>query len=211
MFKLSEADRRAIGLLLTPSWLSAVAAIAAGLIVSVGVVVAFEFNTSGLQQQLIAWQQNQPQAVLTQPGETLPENDRPTLQGSWPLLLLWSLVGLGVYLIVAALMHQFSRAAELRESLGYVNARPDSTLATTGEHLLLRAIASAVLVVFAAFFLKQLIPYCITASHASAADFWTVDGLLYVFLSFALIALGLHILTILGRLALGRARVFPGN
>jgi hypothetical protein len=208
---LSQEDRRSLGLLLTPSWLSGLIAVVAALIISAGVIIAFEVNNSALQQQLIAWEQTKPQPALTQPGQSLPENDHPTLQGSWPLLLLWSLVGLLVYIIVAAFIHDLNRAKELRDSLNYVNARPQAALATTAEHVVLRIIAAAVLVVFAAFSLREIVPYCITAAHASASDFWSVDGGLYALLSFALIAISAHVLAVLLRLALGRPRVFSSG
>jgi hypothetical protein len=209
MFRLADDDRRHLGLLLTPSWLSGLVAVVVGLAFSIGVVVVFEANNSSLQQQLLAWQQNQPQKALTTPDQTLPQSDKPTLQGSWPLLLLWSLAGLVIYAIAAAIVRSLARAEELRESLDYVNARPRAMLAETAEHLLLRGIAAVVLIVFLVAFWHQVVPYSITAAHASAADVLSLDGGLYALLSFALIALSIHVQTILLRLALGRARVFP--
>jgi hypothetical protein len=197
-------------MLLSPSWLSGLVAIVSGLVLSAGVIVAFSLNNSAFQQQLLGWQQNQPQQALTTPNQTLTENDRPTLQGSWPLLLLWSVVGLGVYAIVATILHDINRAAELRQSLDYVNARPQTALASTAEHLLLRLIATVVAIVFATFFVRQIVPYVITVAHASASDVLSLDGALYSVLAFSLVVVSVHIQTILLRLALGKARVFPG-
>ena len=211
MRRLSEKDRHQIGLLLTPSWLSGLVAIVAGLVVSCGVIIAFSVNNSGLQQQLMSWEQTQPQTVVTNPDQALPENDHPTLQGSWPLLLLWSLVGLLVYAIVATILHDLNSAAELRKSLDYVNSRPQTVLATTAEHLLLRLIAAIVAVVFAIFGLHQVIPYAITAAHASAADVASLDGAVYAVVAFGVIVVGVHVQTILLRLSFGRGRVFPGE
>src|ERR1035437_8162465 len=208
MLKFSEEDSRLLGLLLTPSWLSGLVAVVVGLVFSIGVITVFEVHNSPLQQQLVAWQSNQPPPVLTAPGQSLPENNRPTLKGSWSLLLLWSLVGLLVYGLVATIMHSVARAEGFRQSLRYVHANPSTMLASTTEHLLLRAIAAVTLISFAVAFWKQIVPYGITAADASAADVISFYGVLYALLSFGLIALGMHILVILLRLVLGRARVF---
>lgn len=208
MIKLSTEDRRLIGLLLKPSWISGLVAVVLGLTVSIGVVVAFEANSSLLQQHLLAWQQNTPQPALTTPSQTVPENGRPTIQDSWPLLLLWSLAGLVVYVIAASIVHSIGQAEELRESLDYVNAKPRAALASTAEHALLRIIAGVLLIVFLVAFWRQIIPYSITAAHACEADVLSLDGGLYALLSFSLIAVGVQVLTVLLRLALGRPRVF---
>lgn len=210
MFRLSDEDSRQISLLFKPSWLSGLVAVVIGLTISIGVIVAFEAHNSVLQQQLLAWQQTQAQPALTTPSQTLVQNDHPTLRGSWSLLLLWSLAGVVVYAIAASVIHSLASAEELRESLDYVNARPRAMLASTAEHVLLRTIAAIVLVVFGVTFWRQIIPYSITASHASAADVLSLDGVLYALLSFMLVAISVHVQTMLLRLTLGRARVFPG-
>ena len=210
MSELSNTDRRQIGLLLGPSWLSGLVAIVLGLVVSLGVVIAFGVNNSGLQQQLMAWQQTQPAHPVVSSQQNLPENDHPTLRGSWPLLLVWSLTGLVVYGIVTAIIRDIGRAEEIRESLDYVNSRPQTLLATTARHVLLRVMAAVLLVAFGSFFLRQIIPYSLTAAHASASDLVSLDAGLYVLLSFGVVVVSLHIQTILLRLALGKTRLFSG-
>ena len=208
MPRLSDEDSRLLKLLLTPSWLSGLVLVVAGLVISVGVIVAFEAHNSQLQQQLIAWEQTLPQPALTTPGQAVTQNNRPTAQNSWTLLLLWSLVGLLVYALVATIAHSIARAEGFRESLKYVHANPQTMLASTAEHLLLRFIAALTLAGFATAFLKQIVPYAITAAQASAGDVLSLDGVLSALLSFGLIAVSLHLMTILSRLALGRVRVF---
>jgi hypothetical protein len=209
MPRISAEDSRLLKLLLTPSWLSGLVVVMAGLTISVGVIVAFEAHNSVLQQQLVSWEQTLPQPALTTPGQAVPQNNnRPTAQNSWTLLLLWSLVGLLVYGLVATMVHSIARAEGLRESLKYVHANPRTMLASTAQHLLLRSIAAVTLAGFAVAFLEKVVPYGITAAYASAADVMSLDGGLYALLSFALIAVSLHLMTILLRLALGRVRVF---
>jgi hypothetical protein len=209
MIKISTEDRRLIGLLLTPSWISGLVTVVAALVISIGVIIAFEAHSSLLQQHLLSWQQPaSAQPVLTQPGQNLTENDHPSLKSTWPLLLIWSLVGLLVYLMVASIVHSANQAEELRESLDYVNARPHAVLASTAEHIVMRVVAVILFIIFAFTIWHQVVPYSIMASHASASDILSLDGGLYELLSFFLIAISLHIETILLRLSLGRARVF---
>lgn len=208
MFRLDDNDSKLINQLLTPSWLSGLVAVMIGLTISVGVIVTFELNNSALQQQLIAWQSTKPPRALTQPGQLLPENDKPSLKGSWPLLIFWSAAGLVVYAVATSIIRNLTRAEAMRESLDYVNAQPARTLAESAEHLFLRLIATILMLVLGIVFIRQVVPYSITAAHASAADVFSVDGLLYAVLAFALIVVTLHGLTILLRLSFGRARVF---
>jgi len=209
MIKFSAQDRKIVGLLLTPSWVSGLIAVVVGLAVSIGVIVAFEAHNSLLQQQLLSWQQDQQQPALTMPSQTLPQNDHPSLQSSWPLLVVWSLVGLVVYIIAASIARSAAQAENLRESLGYVNARPHVILVSTAEHIILRLMAVAILISFTLAVWRLAVPYSIMASQASAADFFSLEGGLYALLSCFLIAMSLHIETILLRLTMGRVRVFP--
>ena len=193
MIKFSREDRREINLLLTPSWISGLIAIVAGLVVCVGVIAAFEVHNSLVQQQIVTIQQSRPQHTLTEPGQALPENDHPSLKSTWPLLVIWSLVGLAVYIIASSIARSAGQAEELRESLNYVNARPHALLASTAEHLALRLVATGLLIGFTLSIWHQVVPYSITAARASAADLLSLDGVLYALLSFGLIAVSLHI------------------
>lgn len=197
-------------MLLTPSWISGLIVVVVGLAFSIGVITAFEVHNSTLQQQLLGWQVTQPAPALASPGQVVSESNRPTLQGSWSLLLLWSLVGLLVYGMVATIIHSIVRAEGFRRSLRYVHANPATMLASTAEHLLLRAIAAIILVSFTVAFWKLIVPYGITAADASAASVMSFYGVLYALMSFGLIALSMHIQVILLRLAVGRPRVFSG-
>jgi hypothetical protein len=208
MIRISSEDRRLLGLLLTPSWLSGLVAVVLSLVISVGVIGTFEAHNSLLQQHLLSFQQSKPQRALTKPSDALPQNDHPSLKTTWPLLLIWSLVGLLVYIMAASIIHSAGQAEDLRESLDYVNARPRAVLASTAEHIVMRVVATILFIIFTFEIWHQVIPYSITAAHASAADVWSLDGGLYALVSFVVIGASLHIDTILLRLALGRARVF---
>lgn len=211
MIKLDQQDKKLFGLLISPSWISGLIAVVLGLVFSIGVILAFSVNTSSVQQQLISWQQDQPERPLTQPGTYVGADEHPQLKDSWPLLIVWAGVGLIVYMITAAVVHSLSEAEAVRQSLGYVHANPSKTLEITVGHIILRAVAAAALVAMFIIFYKHVIPYSITAAHASASDIQSVTGVLYAVLAFAMVALSVQLQTIFLRLSLGRVRVFSGN
>jgi len=211
MIKFSREDRRLVTLLLTPSWISGLIAVVAGLVVSIGVIVSFEAHNSLLQQHLLSWQQAAPQPVLTTPAQTLPESDHPSIKSTWPLLIVWGLVGLVVYVIASSLARSAAQADDLRKSLDYVNAHPRAVLAATAEHIVWRILTIIILISFTLAIWHLAVPYSITAAHASVANVLSLDGALYALLSFALIAFSLHVETVLLRLTLGRARVFSSG
>ena len=208
---MDRQDKQLFTLLISPSWLSGMIAVMAGLVFSVGVIMVFSLNTSAFQRQLVVWQQDQPQRELTQPGTYVGSSEHPQLKDSWPLLAVWAGVGLVVYMITAALIHSLSDAAAIRQSMGYVHANPKKTLEVTAGHIILRLIAAVALVFMVKIFIDQVIPYSITAAHASASDLLSLTAALYAFLAFAIVVISLHLQTIFLRLSLGRVRVFSGN
>jgi hypothetical protein len=193
---------------LSPSWLSGLLAVTIGLVITGGVIITFSFNNTSFQQQLVAWQSTQPTKALTTPDQTLTQNDRPTLAGSWPLLTVWGLVGLLVYALTMAIVRAITNANELRESLNYVNADHHSQIETVTEQLVLRIVSAAILISLLAVFIKQVVPYSITAAHATSSNIISLDGGLYALLSFLMVVLSIHLQTIFFRLSMGKVRVF---
>ncbi len=204
-------NERLFDALLTPSWLSGLIAIAAGLVVTIGVVLAFSFNTSQIQQQLGNLQNTSKQSVLTLPGQTPPGTTANSLQNTWPLLAFWGVVGLVVYFIVETIAKAISNAAALREELYYVHAKRDTLIKMTVEYLVIRLIIVAFWLIFIDLFLKRIIPYSITASHAAASDPKSLSAFLYILLSFVMIAGSLHLHAIFLRLIARRPRVFSAT
>lgn len=211
MLKLDKQDKQLLGLLISPSWVSGLIAITLGLVFSVGVIVAFSVNSSAVQQQLVVWQQDKPQKSLTQPGTYVGSEEHPQLKDSWPLLVVWASVGLLVYIITAAIVHSMSSAKALRQSMGYVHAKPLATLEITAGHVILRIVAAVALVIMVQLFIKEVVLYAITASHASASDLLSGTGILYALMAFSIVAISVQLQTIFLRLTLGRVRVFSGN
>jgi|GEM_PF-1039499 len=205
---ISKQNQKVISQLLAPSSLSGLLAILIGLVITGGVLIVFATNDSAVQQQLIAWQPHNTPKALTTPSQHLEESDKPTLKGSWPLLIVWSGVGLIVYGIAMAIVRSISSAKELTEELEYVNAKPVLELEIAVEHFIGRFVSATIAIGLCAVFVKQVIPYSITAAHAAAADILSGTGLEYSLLSFAIVVVTLHIITIFSRLAVGRVRIF---
>lgn len=193
--------------LLTPSWLSGLIAVAGGLVVTAGVLLAFSFNNSQAQQQLTTWQ-NTSAPALTLPGQSPPGTDNNSLQNTWPLLGFWMVIGLVVYFVVESAAHAMGEAAEIKKELKYVHVRRDTLLRSTLSSVTLRFLAAVVWLLLIEVFFKRVIPYSITAAHASASDPLSLNAFLYALLSFVMVVLGLHLQVILARLCAGRARLF---
>src|SRR4051812_20164232 len=102
-------DRRVLGSLLSPSWLSGLVAVLVGLGITVGTILTFSFDTSAIQQQLLSWQQHQPSHALTTPDQFV-SDPKPSLQNTWPLLLVWGAVGLLVYVLAINVIQALSNA-----------------------------------------------------------------------------------------------------
>jgi hypothetical protein len=200
-------DRRLLGSLLSPSWLSGLVVVIIGLVITLGTFITFNFDTSAIQQQLVSWQQNQPERPLTTPYESLPSS-KPTLQNTWPLLLVWGIVGLVVYAVAINVTRALSDAAKLRQTMDYVNALPKAMLEFVVGHIALRVLAVLMAAGLLWLFFKQTIPYSITAAHASAVEPASLNGFVYALLSFAIVVVHLHLIIIFARLATGRPRVF---
>lgn len=197
-----------VSLILRPSWLSGLIAVIAGLVVSIGVIVVFSLSSSDVQQQLLIWQHSQPTRALTTPDQVLAQSDKPTFSGSWPLLVFWSGLGLVVYFVATNVARSIHNAETFRESLSYVNVKKQSLIRIETEVVLVKTVVAVLWVVFTVMFFKKVIPYSITAAHASAADVLSLQGLTYAFLSFMSIAVSVQLHTIFLRLLAGRVRIF---
>lgn len=192
---------------LSPSWLSGLLAVFFGLLLTVGVIVAFTAHNSTIQQQLTNFQQKE-EKPLTTPDQVLAENDKPTLKGSWPLLIVWSLAGVAAYLVATNIARSISDANDLRETLGYVHADRRLLLQSATTHIIAWGISIIMWIAFTVFFFKWAIPYAITAAHASVSELRSLNGLLYAVLAFSVIAIGIHLHAVFMRLVARRSRIF---
>jgi hypothetical protein len=194
--------------LLTPSWLSGLVAIMAGLAMSVGVIVAFHVANNSFRQQLTALSQTQQhQQTLTQPGE-LPPAQNNSLQANVPVLVLFAFAGVAIYSIATGLVNSVRSLAQIRREINYVNARPKSLLKEFSEQAGLRLGALLVWALFTTVFVRRIIPYAITSAHASAVTVLSVSGIKDAFFAFIVVTLSMHLHAIFLRLVSRRVRVF---
>lgn len=208
MSAITEHPSNSLWLLLMPSWLSGLLAVVAGIIVTGGVILAFSAHTSNIQQQLIIWQNNRPVQALTTSGQVLPENDKPTLAGSWPLLLFWASLGFVVYFLATGLARSIRNAAAFRETLGYTHVNKEQLVRSEIEIISTRTIIGVLWLVFIAATFRYVIPYSIIAAHASSSDLVSMQGAEFALLSFASITLCIQVHAIFLRLLSGRLRTF---
>ncbi len=202
----SVRDHDSILFLISPSWLSIVVSVVAGLIVSVGVLIVFSFHHSQVQQQLLIFQNTKAQTAVTLPGQASgPKN---SLQNTWPLLIFWSLLGLAVYFVIEELIRLLQNFAQLRRELDYMPAQRNKLLKSTLESVAVRLAAVLLWILYAELFFKRIIPYSITAANASAADFFSLAGIASIISSFLLITIGVHIHVIFARITFQRTRLF---
>lgn len=203
----SQLNREQFKELLTPSWLSGLIAIIAGLVISVGVIAVFSFHNSQIERQLVAYQSTIPQATLTTPYQTI--NPVPeTVKNTWPLIVFWAAIGLVAYFVVDALVKLMAGIRDFRKELNYVHTDKHSLAVTTIEYLTLRLLAVLAWFLFARYFFKTVLPRCILLSHEAAANILLMKNFGDALLAFLIVVLSLHLLTILLRLAFRRTRLF---
>jgi len=207
MIDINKKLDKSLVKLITPSWLSGLLVILAGLVVTIGVITIFFLQNTTLQQQILGWQ-SQSYQEITASSQNHGDNDKPTLLNSWPLLVVWGIVGLLVYYVAAFIIGSASKAEKLRESLKYVNANPRESIEAAGELVAMRVLAAIILVILSVRFFDKVLPYAITAARASAIDIISLSGVFYALLSFSAVVVSLHIQVILLRLSLGKIRVF---
>ncbi|HVA10633.1 MAG TPA: hypothetical protein VNG32_00505, partial [Candidatus Dormibacteraeota bacterium] len=131
-----------------------------------------------------------------------------TLANSWPLILVWAVVGLVTYVIAAAVIRFILETVQLKRQLDYVHSNPRLMVEYIVEHLVMRLIAGLLLVMLVLLFVYHTLPYVISASRTSVGYSWSLNGARYAAISFILTALCTYAGSILLRLTLGKKRVF---
>jgi hypothetical protein len=207
MTKITAEDIEYMRAVLAPSWLSGLVVVLSGLIVTAGAIITFSLNNSAFKQDLIGWEQSHTNTGLSVTGQSLqPVN--PTLANSWPLILVWAVVGLVTYIIAAAIVRFILETVQVRRQLDYVHANPRLMVEYIIEHLVMRLIAALLLVTLVMLFVYHTLPYVISASRTSVNYSWSLNGARYAAISFILTALCTYAGSILLRLTLGQKRVF---
>lgn len=204
--RLTAEDRHFLTEVLKPSWLSGLVIICAGLIVSIGSIITFSLSHSSFKQELLSWQQSRTHAALPLIGQST-QTVNPTIQNTWPLILLWALVGLVIYVIAASIVRLILQIIEFRKELDYVHANRRSMVRTTVEHIFMRLIAAILLISLGLLFIDRILPFAVSESSTAQAHLLSVHGGWFAFASFALTALTFYVGSVLLRLTFGKSRI----
>ena len=206
-FKLTSEDKHFIKAVLSPSWLSGLLIVLAGLFVTVGSIITFRLNHSTFKQYLLSWEQSHTNAVVNTTSKST-QSVHPTIQNSWPLFILWALVGLLTYVIAASVIRFILETIKFRRELNYAHANPQSMLISAIEHIVTRLLAAALLGFLISSFIYRILPYAINNTHLSASHIVSLSGAKYALISFVTIMLSAYVGSVLLRLAVGKARLF---
>jgi hypothetical protein len=207
MIQITTEDKHYLRAVLTPSWLSGLAVILAGLIITGGAILTFSLNNSAFKQDLLGWEQSHTSTGLSVTGQSLTPVS-PTLSNSWPLIIVWALVGVATYVIAASITRFIIETIQFRRQLDYVHANPRTMVENIIEHLAMRLVAVGLLAILVIVFIYRTLPYVIGAGQASAAYAWNLSGARYAATSFILTVLCTYAASILLRLSVGKTRVF---
>jgi len=205
-----ELEHRQLHAVLTPSWLSGLLAVTAGLVMTVGVIISFHLQGQ-VQQQLMSWEHTSKQPALTLPGQGPTNNATSSLQNTWPLIAFWGVIGLVAYFAMETFMKAGGRLNEIREEMDYVNMRRDVLIKDVAIQVIVRFGVAIIWLLFLNLFFKRIIPYSITLVQGATNDLLTVNAVLRIIWAFCLITGSLHLQTIFLRFTLGRARVFSST
>lgn len=208
----ASADTKLLGIFLTPSWFSGLAAIVVGCVIMGGTIAFTHVGTTarqsilGLHDAYVGGSFGKSVAVVS---NRLAQN---TTLNNVLLFLMWGSVGLVVYSIVQGVANEFRQADQLLHELKSVSARSRQAIVREATvHALIRLIALACWWLLFRYTIYHLLPQTIAASHASALHLVDVHGWIRSLLAVVSLMLALHVLTVLLRLVIFRPRVFDSD
>src|SRR5471030_626202 len=125
--RLTIEDRRFLKNVLSPSWLSGLLVVLAGLVVTGGAIITFSLSHSTFKQNLISWEQSQTHTSAVISGQSS-ATINPTIANSWPLIFVWGVVGLFTYAVAASIIRFILETIAFKKQLDYVHADAHSML-----------------------------------------------------------------------------------
>lgn len=206
-----SGDLKLLGVFLSPSWLSGLVAVVAGVSV-IGGSIALTHLGGAAQQSLLglhlAYRQSSVGASVQTIGNSFAGN---TQINNVLLFLFWGMVGLVVYSIAQSAVSEFKNADELLHELASARAKRLGIMENVASRTLIRLGALVAWWLLSRFMVYKLVPYAIASAHlsalhlTSAADWWRtlLAGLACI--------LGVHLLAVLLRLVTLRARLFDSE
>lgn len=193
-----------------PSWLSGLGAatISAGVVVAT--LIISNYQGSALQQELFEAKAGHASASVLG-FRTITDNlaANPVVSNA-PLFLFWAALGVVVYFFAAAAWNALTRAEELREELGYVNAPQASLMRKAAVNLLIRLLGGVLWLGYLELFLKAVFPYVLAAAHIAAVNPASPGSVGYAILAFTILTAALQAHVVFLRLIWLRLRLFGG-
>lgn len=197
-----------IWLLLTPSWLSGLFALAVSLGAVGATVFASDYQGSSLQQQLFSARGGQSTAAALGFRPIAANLASNRLVADLPMFLFWAVVGVVVYFFVSGIWNSFGRAADMHEEMSYVHASKQQLIRVAAGHAALRLGVLAGWLLYLRLFMKLLMPYGLAT--AQLVRQWRAVDIGYGLLAIAVLTVSLHLHVTWLRLALLRLRAIGG-
>ncbi len=206
MVKFTSEDRQTLKVILTPSWISLLGIILAGLIITGGTIITFNLHHSNFGQYLLDWERARTER--TAPISQSLQPAKPSLNNSWTLFAVWALVGCLVCLAAAWFVRSIMHAVELEKEMTYVHVDQKAMIENVVEHVTLRIVATFLLLSLALFFIYHLLPDVINLAKSSGGSLISFNGARSALLSFLVTSICAYAANVLLRLIAGRKRLF---
>lgn len=201
-------DKRLFEDLFLPSWLSGFTAVTVGLLL-IGVTIALTIFGNAVQQSILGLQHVYTQSSLGSKVSTISDNFASnTYLNNILLFLLWGSVGLMVYSVVQSIVSELSHANSLIQELRYAQVDRHTILREALLRETVKVLAFAAWWIVFRYAIFKLAPYTIATAHTTATHLTDATDWGHSLLAAVLCMLAVHILTVLMRLSLLRARVF---
>lgn len=203
---------RFVGVLLTPSWASAVACIITSIVVLTISSLAYNARTGFLYSVLFGPDSS---ADLIQSGrDTIDTLVQATFGNSILNKLIffafWCLIGLVIYFVLSGIGRTGAAISETAHRFHYFNARRKQFEEELGLRLIVGAIAVLVGFLYLTFFFRTLLPFSILSARIGISSLNDAGGWLYLLAGFATLSISLHFIIVLLRLLLLRPRLTSG-
>jgi len=201
-------DKRLFEELLLPSWFSGFAAVTVGVLLVVGTITLTIFGST-VQQSLLGLQHVYTQSSVGSKVSIISDNFASNAYLNNVLLfLLWGSVGLMVYSVVQGIVSEISRANSLVTELRFAQVDRHAILREALLRETVKVMAFAAWWIIFRYAIFKLTPFTIATAHTTATHLTNVADWGRSLLAAVLCMLAVHILAVLLRLTLLRARVF---
>lgn len=205
MAELNEQqhERRLIGDLLKPSYLSATLAGGSAIVITGAAIVSRLYWSDGWLADTLRTVRDSNKYVL----------DGHTGSGDSPinkilLFAFWAAVGLAVYFLAVGIVRAIGEVHELEEESGYLHSDRRAIMHTFVTRLLIRLGALVLLLVVIWLYLQRVLPYVLSTTKLAGV---TARSILSYVVGFLLLIVMAHIITMLLRALALRPRLFSDD